>query len=303
MSEKNRLSSKALQFLQYLKEIRRVSLHTLDAYYRDIAQFESFLQKPCNLAEKQDIQTFLEKIHRDGVTSTTSRRKLSALKSLYRYLCIHQSLVDNPTLGIEYKKKTKPLPEMVFFSDIFTLFDKLNEGEDYVSWRLRLIVEIFYGTGMRLSELTSLSCDGFNLADLSLRVMGKGQKMRILPLTPRLCALIERYLEIREEFARAKKTKTNALFINLRGNPLTGRGVELILHEGLKKLLPSYKIHPHVFRHSFATHLLERGADIRVLQVLLGHASLSTTQIYTHLSGAKLKKTYLDAHPLAKNEV
>lgn len=229
-------------------------------------------------------------------TPATVNQHLSALKGFYSYLLRKKLLEINPFEGVRSRKRGRHLPQILFEQEI----DELTaiEGDDFYSVRDRLIFEMLYSTGCRVSELTSLNKQAV-VGRTQIRVMGKGDKERVLFVSSAAQVALKQWIPLLDHYQQKSEEKVNALFINRRGGRLTQRGVACIIKKRLIESGIAKKATPHTFRHSFATHLLNRGADIRVVQELLGHSSLSTTQIYTHLGMDQLKDIYTAAHPHA----
>ncbi|MCD6453874.1 MAG: tyrosine recombinase XerC [Candidatus Aminicenantes bacterium] len=283
----------ALEFISYLQKEKRFSKNTIKSYKGDLLQFKAFLArrgKNILIAEAEDIYNFLLWLQKEGYSKTSVERKLAAIKSLYKYLLRIGAIQVNQAKLVNYPRKSKPLPTVLSEKEMATLLE-LPDPADFFSSRDRAILELLYATGMRLSELVGLNLSDVNLKDKFVRVKGKGGKERIVPFgEPARRALIQ-YLSFR------KNSDEEALFLNKFGKRLSPRWVEKTVDRYIKLTAINKKISPHKIRHSFATHLLMRGADIRTIQELLGHSSLSTTQKYTHLNFEILKKEYEKAHP------
>ncbi len=306
-------------FLNHLRNERNVSPNTLEAYGRDLGDFQSFLTQnvstpigtkttPKDISlkniSKEDIRAWLNGLFKEKKSIRTTRRRLSALRSFFKYLKREKIVPLNPALGIASRKLDQPLPKFLYEREMELFLDSLGAPKDFPAHRNRLIIEMLYATGMRVAELSGLSLDSIHTSSKSIRVLGKGRRMRVLPITERLLQKIQSYLPERELFVTGLKLpnsrKTRALFLNQKGTPLGTRGIQFLLEKLSQKKGLAKIVHPHMLRHTFATHLLSRGADLRSVQELLGHRSLSTTQIYTHLAKEDLKKNYLKYHPLAE---
>ncbi len=287
-------------YFQYLEFEKRVSEHTLKSYQRDI----KYLLNYC-VAEKtqqwQDIQTadirnHIAGRHRKGIASKSLQRELSAIRSFYNYLIKNQHLQNNPARHIKAPKQEKKLPKVL---DVDQMSGILGSSPDSIlEIRDLAMFELFYSSGLRLSELSALNMDDIDLADRELRVLkGKGDKQRNLPVGSKAISALEKWLKCRTE------TLDSAVFISNKGKRLGQRSIQLRLDRWCKKIgLPEH-VHPHMLRHSFASHLLESSHDIRAVQELLGHSNLSTTQIYTHLDFQHLAEVYDKAHPRAKKKL
>jgi integrase/recombinase XerC len=298
------------RYLSYLRHEKRMSPHTCAAYRRDLAQFLAFLEKergdevdPKEI-DKNRIRRFLADIASSRYKKSSLGRKLTAVKSFFRYLCNTGRLSLNPAGGIASPKKEKRLPTVLDEFETEKLA-QLPLAGDFISLRDRSILELFYGSGIRLSELTALDADSIDVRDKSVRVFGKGSKERIVMVTDTFLDLHARHLKARAEFLAAQAGKNgafkpcDALFLNPAGGRLSNRSVERLVGRTLSRVTDKAKKSPHVLRHSFATHLLNAGADLLAVKELLGHENLSTTQVYTHVTAERLKKIYDQAHPRA----
>jgi integrase/recombinase XerC len=298
------------KFKKYLIAEKSASEHTVESYLNDLHQFSLFLKKTghaCNSkgaidtkqVDRLAVRSYMVHLHDRGLTGTTMSRKLSSLGSFFKFLCREGYLQNNVVKSIPAPKKENYLPSFLSVDDIFRLME-LPEPNTLMGLRDRAILEMFYSTGMRISELVTLQMEFINLESQRVRVLGKGKKERWLPLGKKAIATLNIYLSRREILIQKKKPDPlpSAVFLNIRGNGLTTRGVRKIVGKYLDQLV-SGRHSPHSIRHSFATHLLEGGADLRTIQEMLGHASLSTTQKYTHLTVDRLMETYDQAHPRA----
>ncbi len=300
------------EFRKYLVAEKSASENTVAGYLNDLHQFSLFLKETghaCNSKGAVDIKqidrlavrSYMVHLHGQGFTGTTMSRKLSSLSSFFKFLCREGHLQNNVVKSIPAPKKENYLPSFLSVDDIFRLME-LPESNTWIGSRDCAILEMFYSTGMRISELVTLQMDFINLESQKVRVLGKGKKERWLPLGKKAIAALSIYLSRRETLIRKMKPDPlpSAVFLNTRGNGLTSRGVRKIVGKYLDQLV-SGRHSPHSIRHSFATHLLEGGADLRTIQEMLGHASLSTTQKYTHLTVDRLIETYDQAHPRAQH--
>jgi integrase/recombinase XerC len=290
-------------FIEYLEKERLFSMHTTTAYRRDLLQFADFMAKK-NVAmdlqscmNKMSLRGFLFQLSRNGNKPRSIARKLAALKSFSRY-CLRQNLIAaNPTQVLATPKPDKPLPVFLTKKQAHGLL--LTDDEPGHSLRNRLIVEFFYGSGIRLSELQALDIASVDTVNETVRVLGKGRKERIIPVTHITVEMMRRYLT---QGMRGGQ-RNEPLFVNNQGIRLSKRQIQRIVERELSAVSHQKKRSPHVLRHSFATHLMDGGADIRAVKELLGHASLNTTQVYTHVSREQLLKVYKQAHPRAEAEV
>lgn len=287
------------KFLHYLKIEKNYSPHTLSSYLKDLNELESFIQKnipPENFSIKRIdyffLRRFLSYLASKQLNKKTVSRKISTLKSFFKFLARENMVEVNYAQSLIYPKKEKNLPKVLSEEDIKKIFS-FKEKDDILSLRNRAILELLYSTGARVSEIVSLKQKDVDLIGGTIKVKGKGSKERFLPMGGPAIIALKQYLD--------KRADSNPyLFLNHRGEVLTERGVRDILKRYIKKTSLSLHISPHIFRHSFATHMLNRGADLRSVQELLGHSSISTTEVYTHLTIDSLKKVYEKAHPRAK---
>jgi integrase/recombinase XerC len=286
-------------FIQYLQSERSASPHTIEAYSHDLQQFTGFISKQIDPSltihqiSHLHIRRYLASLHKE-LTKSSIGRKLAAIRSLFRFL-LRRGIIDkNPAELVSTPKKEKKLPFHLNIDEITTLVEAPKLPEELPS-RDRAILETLYSSGLRVSELTGLDVKGIDLMAGSVRVFGKGGKERIVPLGSKAVKALEEYLEM-----RGNPGINAPLFVNSRGGRLTRRSVARIVDKYMFYLETMKKASPHTLRHTFATHLLESGADLRSIQEMLGHASLSTTQKYTHVSIDKLLEVYDKAHPKAK---
>jgi integrase/recombinase XerC len=292
-------------FLSSIK-IKNYSEHTLVNYTVDISQFVEFLQKKEIYSWKQVnsmvIREYLFCLNERNLARTTILRKIASLRSFFKYLTLQEIIEFNPFLHLKNPKKNQKLPQFMYIREIEKLLsipDSTPQG-----LRDRAIIEVLYGAGIRVSELTGLNLEDLDLKRGYIRVFGKGSKERISFLGRTGCQALNNYLNKGRPFylsrgGRNNTTVVSAVFLNKYGGRLSDRGIRRILDKYIKKAAIDRKVSPHTLRHSFATHLLEGGADLRAVQEMLGHASISTTQIYTHLDREKIRRTYDQAHPRA----
>lgn len=286
-------------FFQHLIVEKRASQHTVDSYQRDIERLLNYCagKKILNWSDVQitDIRSHIACRHRKGMSSKSLQRELSAIRSFYNYLLKKRLVENNPAIQIRAPKQQKKLPKVL---DVDQLTGMLESHPDTVlEIRDLAMFELFYSSGLRLSELAALDIDDLDISDQSLRIKyGKGGKQRDLPVGSKAVSAIKKWLIYR------KKTTEQALFTSNKGKRLGQRSIQLRLDRWCKKAgLPEH-VHPHMLRHSFASHMLESSQDIRAVQELLGHSNLSSTQIYTHLDFQHLAEVYDKTHPRAKKK-
>ncbi len=289
-------------FLTYLQKEKHYSPNTIAAYGEDLEQFEEFLNLfdlDITKVKREEIRMFISYLSRKDFEKNSVSRKISALRSFFKFLKKRKYIEKNPAAMVSLPKKTKVLPSFMTEEEIKEMFSALPQPTDLKTARNRALFELFYATGLRVSELTNLKMKDLDIQNQIVRVLGKGGKERIVPFgTPAKNAL-KTYLKYRREFLTEKKNLGEEyVFINaIDGRHLTERGVKFIVNSVLNKLSGMKKLSAHSLRHTFATHLLNKGADLRAIQELLGHSSLSTTQKYTHLSFEKLIDIYRKSHP------
>ena len=288
------------KYIEYLRFQKRYSDHTVNAYRNDILQFVVFLgedeaHRPgWEEVSDRHVREWMVSLLEKGLSPRSVNRKLSSLKSFYRYLQ-RQGIRNNPAALVSGPRTGKPLPSFVRESEINKLLDSYDFGEDFEGRRNRTIIEILYGTGMRRAELIGLRDEDVRFGEEVVRVTGKRNKQRQIPLLPELAEKLEAYMEEKRE----KFPGTPWLFVTGRGKQMYPRLLYRVVHKYLGLVTSLTKKSPHVLRHTFATHLLNRGADLNAIKEILGHANLSATQIYTHSTFEKLKKVYKQAHPRA----
>lgn len=296
-------------FSDYLTYERQYSPETIKAYMADLENFQAFMKDAgidqLDQVAYRDIRIYLGNLQRDGLSRKSISRHLSSLRSAYKLLLDRELVSENPFNYVKTAKTGLKLPNFFYESEIQTLFDSV-QGNDLIALRNRALLEFLYGTGARVSEVRDLAINQVDLTADMVLLHGKGNKDRYVPIGSFCHDALVDYLENGRSQLMAKGHFDDAehafVFVNYKGEQLTSQGIAYILDQIVKKSATTLSIHPHKLRHSFATHLLNNGADIRTVQELLGHASLSTTQIYTHLSKEKLRDNYLQFHPHAKQK-
>ena len=286
-------------FLRHLERERNVSPHTVRAYREDLRQFRGYLGRALGReAGPADvdhllIRGFLAELHARGITKRSAARKLASLRTLFRFLCRQGALPANPARVILSPRVERRIVTPLDERQVGALLDV--PGEDFASVRARALLELLYGTGIRCAELVGLDLDDVDLDARQVRVLGKGRKERVVLFGSQALRALRAYLPARE----ARSGRSEAVFVNARGGRLTDRSVRSLVARRVKAASLATRASPHTLRHSFATHLLARGADLRAIQELLGHASLSTTQRYTYLETSQLLSIYRKCHPRA----
>lgn len=291
-------------FIDYLRYEKRASMHTVHAYQNDLSQFFQFCQEhlaipSLDVVTGSDIRTWIISLLEDeGLSVRSVNRKISAIRALYHYKLKIGVLKDNPLNQIQAPKFKQSLPEYVEEKDIDLLFSEELFSNDFSGLRDRLIIELFYATGIRESELLGIRHHDIDFQEKQIKVLGKRNKERLIPFGPRMDALLTSYMEYYEK--RYEPGNENYyIFVTGKGEELYPKAVYRIVRKYLDMVTTIKKRSPHVIRHTFATHLLNKGADLNAIKEILGHSSLAATQIYTHNSMEKLKSIYKQAHPRA----
>ena len=281
-------------FIRYLEIQKGASQHTLRAYKRDLEEFSAFVKKRPEEIELIDVRGFIARQIKDGLNKATAGRRLASVRSFLSFLKKEGYVKSNPAKLVPTPKTQRLLPKFLTVDDIFSLVEKPgNIG--FIHARDRAILELLYSSGLRVSEVAGLNVEDINTKEGLVKVRGKGKKERILPVGSKAIDAMKSYLV--EKILLKKKDR--AMFLNRRGIKLSERGIRRIVVKYAKMVGISGQIGPHTLRHTFASHLLQSGADLRVIQELLGHSSLSTTQKYTHLDVTHLMDIYDKAHPLS----
>jgi integrase/recombinase XerC len=288
-------------FLYHLAHERRLSAHTLSNYRRDLARIRDWLQEqgrgPWERLDQQTIRRYVAWRHRGGASGKTLQRELSALRSLYRYLLREGVTGQNPAQGIRAPKPARKLPATLDADQLCGLLDQMDD--DPLALRDTAMVELLYSSGLRLAELVAIDLGDIDMDDATLEVTGKGAKTRRVPVGGKAREAVGRWIRVRGSLAGPHES---ALFVSQRGNRIHPRTVQQRLKRWAMAQGAKRNIHPHLLRHSFASHLLESSGDLRAVQELLGHSDISTTQIYTHLDFQHLAQVYDEAHPRARKK-
>jgi len=285
------------QFLRHLELERGSSPHTFRAYKKDLGEFCDYAGKEAADIEMIDVRGFVALQIRNGLSKTTAGRRLAAVRSFLKFLTREGYLKSNPAKLVTTPKAEQHLPGFLSVDDVFALIEK-PDTMGFINSRDRAILELLYSSGLRVAEAAGLNLEDINTKEGLVKVRGKGKKERIVPLGSKAVEAIKTYMV--EKILLKKKNK--ALFLNRSGSPLSDRGIRRIVVKYARLIGVKGQIGPHTIRHTFASHLLQAGADLRVIQELLGHASLSTTQKYTHIDIAHLMDIYDKAHPLSSED-
>ncbi|MDY0209937.1 MAG: site-specific tyrosine recombinase XerD [Acholeplasma sp.] len=289
----------------YLKREKGLSENTIMAYLRDLEQYRLFLEKYHDISkvhriEKKHVEAYLKTLKKKQLSTKSSSRKLTAIKGFHQFLYVEKETNDNVASEIESPKTEKSLPQVLSVDEVIKLLETIK-GNDPLSLRNQALLELIYGSGLRVTELLDLKTQDIHLTAGHVRVIGKGNKERELPLGEMSVIALRQYLtKARNELTI--NSVTDYLFVNQYGDRLSRQGFFKLLKKLAQKAGIDKEVSPHTLRHSFATHLLEAGVDLRTLQSLLGHEDIQTTQIYTHISQKHLKDVYLETHPRAKEK-
>ena len=288
------------KYISYISGERGLAKNSIESYKRDLYQFLEFVQEAMGIKDvenirRADIREYVSALIQYGFSKKSVERKLSALRGFFKYLKRIQVISSNPVLGIQNPKEERYLPMVIPEKRINEMLDNWIP-ESIMEARDKSIIELMYSSGLRASEVISLKWENLDLKTMELRVKGKGGKERIVPLGKRAREALEVYVN----FLGDRINKSNFIFLNRFGKKLSRKGLWLIIKKRFETMALMYGVHPHTLRHSFATHLLNHGADLRSIQELLGHASLATTSIYTNLSIQSLREIYKKTHPRSK---
>ncbi len=284
------------EFIDYLRYEKKYSENTIISYQNDLKKVCVFFKKDFTNLTKKNIQNYIQSLSKKESTSSVSRT-ISTLKSFYKFLEINKYTKNNPLGTISNPKNIKKLPKVLSEEEVDKLLDiNLKTSFDY---RNKAMLELMYSSGLRVSELINLKVNDIDLNNASVRIFGKGSKERIVPLDDYAIEALDNYIKHHRK-SLFKHGENNYLFLNNHGNKMTRQGFFKILQKIVKEKNIKSEISPHTLRHSFATHLLKHGADLRSIQELLGHSDISTTQIYTHITSERLQKNYKEFHPHGK---
>jgi integrase/recombinase XerC len=297
------------RFLAHLGDERNLSAHTIKAYRADVERFVTFLSRDFLAVDEARlrptdvdalaVRSFLASLTRAGVGRTSQARALSAIRTLMRFACREGVIDANPAAVVRTPKQPKSLPRHLRPGEMERLLDAVT-GDGPLDARDRALLEVLYATGLRVGELVSLDWEDVDLDGRVLRVVGKGGKERMVPFGTHAATALGEWREAQAEIAGEPASEIDPVFLNNRGGRLSDRSVRRIIDRRVEQAALAAGVHPHTLRHTFATHLLEGGADLRAIQELLGHSSLSTTQRYTHLEIERLQQVYRESHPRAR---
>jgi integrase/recombinase XerC len=296
-------------FLEYLKVVKQASLHTIRNYAIDLRSFQAYLKEVesnenCDLGQidRKTIRGFLAWLNQNCLNKRSVARRLSSLRSFFKYAQIQGMIASNPTEEIENPKLDKKLPNSISLDEITQLFSQ-PDLDTYLGFRDRTLMELIYSSGLRVSELAAVNRQDVDFTNMLVRLRGKGKKERVIPVTKNALQWIKKYLMHEERHIKSEthspQVDNEAIFLNKHGTRLTTRSIDRLFDAYLRQSGLAGKITPHTLRHSIATHWLENGMDLKTIQVLLGHRSLSTTTIYTQVSNKLKKQVYDAAHPRA----
>jgi integrase/recombinase XerC len=292
-------------FVEYLQIEKNYSQYTIVSYVADIEDLFSFMKEQAIIHLEEitynDTRLYLTELHKREYSRKTISKKVSSLRSFFKFLVREEKLSENPFSLVSLPKREQKIPQFLYEEEIEQLFS-ISDCTNPLGQRNQALIEVLYGTGIRVSECCNIQLSDIDLYIGTVLVHGKGGKQRYVPFGSYAHDAIEIYINDGRKSLLNKLSKQDQhsyLFVNHRGSPLTDRGVRHVLNELIKKASLTLHIHPHMFRHTFATHLLNEGADMRSVQELLGHSHLSSTQVYTHVTKEHLKKTYMSHHPRA----
>lgn len=281
-------------FLNYLKVYKNYSELTIKNYYNDLTEFSIYIKKDLTRVKKEDIKSYLKYLFDKDNSNRTISRKISTLKSFYKYLKENDVIKSSPALSIKYPKADKKLPNFVPYNELESMINATKKDTFYE--RDDLIIELMYATGVRVSELVNIKLDDIDFETNSIRILGKGSYMRTVYFGEYARDAIFKYMNgLRIKLLNGKESEY--LFLNKNGNNITTRGIQKIIDKIVSETDVKTKVSPHTLRHTFATHLLDNGCDLRSVQELLGHKNINTTEVYTHVTSERLKDVYFKSHP------
>lgn len=282
------------EFLKYLKDIKNYSDLTINSYSKDLEEFNYFINKDLLTINKNDIKIYLKYLFDKSNSSKTVSRKISTLKSFYKYYKAKGKICINPVSNIKYPKLDKNLPKFIPYNELENLIAVSTEGA--FGERNNLIIELMYATGVRVSELVNITLEDIDFQNKQINICGKGSYERVVYYNTETDKAINKYINnLRKELLKGKENKY--LILNKDGEKITTRGIAKIIDNLINKVSIKTKVSPHTLRHTFATHLLDNGCDLRSVQELLGHKNINTTEIYTHVTSERLKDVYFKSHP------
>lgn len=289
------------EYRYYLQSEKMMSANSVLAYVKDIEHYVAFLEKKCMISDANeikidDINRFLMSLKKEKYSSTSMSRYLSSIKSFHKFLFLERYTKENVALNVASPKIDKKLPEVLTVEETLKLLSSV-QGDTPLNIRTRAMLELVYASGLRVSELVSLQISNLHLSDKLIQIHGKGNKERIVPINDYASKMLRNYLINARPLLLKPGSESSYVFLNKNGDPMTRVGFFKILKTLAANCGITKDVSPHTLRHSFATHLLERGVDLRLIQEMLGHEDISTTQIYTHLSMKKMKDVYKKAHP------
>ncbi|WP_370222796.1 tyrosine recombinase XerC [Cytobacillus sp.] len=300
MSENVNVSLKL--FIEYLQIEKNYSQYTIEHYQHDISEFFMFMSEQAiadiTKVEYQDVRIYLTDLYDKKMSRKSVARKISSLRSFFKFLLREEKVAENPFALVSIPKAQKKLPEFFYEEEMKQLFDAC-ETSTPLGQRNKALLELLYATGIRVSECSQIRLKDLDMYLSTVLVRGKGSKERYVPFGSFAQDALDTYINHGRKELLSNGNVQDNLFLNARGGPLTARGIRTILNKIIERSSLSGKIHPHMLRHTFATHLMANGADMRTVQELLGHAFLSSTQVYTHVTNEYLKKTYMAHHPRA----
>ena len=281
-------------FLNYLKVYKNYSELTIKNYYNDLTEFSLYIKKDLTRVKKEDIKSYLKYLFDKDNSNRTVSRKISTLKSFYKYLKENDVIKSSPALIIKYPKADKKLPNFVHYNELESMINATKKDTFYE--RDDSIIELMYATGVRVSELVNIKLDDIDFETNSIRILGKGSYMRTVYFGEYARDAIFKYMNgLRIKLLNGKESEY--LFLNKNGNNITTRGIQKIIDKIVSETEVKTKVSPHTLRHTFATHLLDNGCDLRSVQELLGHKNINTTEVYTHVTSERLKDVYFKSHP------